>query len=302
MNLHHLQYFITLAHMEHFTQAATMLNITQPSLTYAMNSLEAELGVELFEKSGRNIALTRHGKQFLEQIEPAINQLNQSFETMKLIGQGKEQLHIGFLPVLGVQYIPYLVSDFQKTEEGSNIKFQYHSGLTMDLLGLLKEKVCDLVFCSYEAEHPDLEFVPVVSQDLVVIVPEGHPLAEKDEVDLRETTPYPQVFFHKRAGLRAIVDQLFQKIDVVPQVVMEAEEDKVIAGFVAAGFGIAVVPEMSVLDQLPVKRLRLVSPEWQRNFYLVYPKNTSKTRALQTFIEYVRTQADLNQPIDKNYL
>ena len=51
MNLHHLQYFITLAHMGHFTQAAAVLNITQPSLTYAMNSLESELGVELFEKS-----------------------------------------------------------------------------------------------------------------------------------------------------------------------------------------------------------------------------------------------------------
>ena len=50
MNLHHLQYFVTLAHMEHFIQAAAALNITQPSLTYAINTLESELGVELFEK------------------------------------------------------------------------------------------------------------------------------------------------------------------------------------------------------------------------------------------------------------
>lgn len=302
MNLHHLQYFIILAHMEHFTQAASMLNITQPSLTYAMNTLEAELGVELFEKSGRNIVLTRHGRQFLEEIEPAISQLKQTVDTMRLIAQGKEQLHMGFLPVLGVQYIPHLIADFQKTEEGNGITFQYHSGLTTDLLQLLKEKECDLVFCSFEAEHPELEFVPVVSQDLVVIVPENHPLAQKDEIDLCETAPYPQVFFHKRAGLRAIVDQLFQKIDVVPQIAMEAEEDKVIAGFVAAGFGIAVVPEMSVLDHLPVKRLRLVSPEWQRNFYMVYPKHTTKTQALQTFIGYVQEQTQVKQLINKIYL
>lgn len=302
MNLHHLHYFITLAHMEHFIQAASALNITQPALTYAINNLEEELGVALFEKKGRNVTLTRHGRQLLEEIEPAVEQLDHSFERMKLIGQGMEQLHIGFLPVLGVQYIPYLVSGFGKTEAGERVTFRYHSGLTLDLMQMLKGKTCDLVFSSYEAEHPELVFVPVVSQDLVVIVPKDHPLAGKDEIDLRETEPYPQIFFHRRAGLHAIVSQLFQKIHVTPRVVMEAEEDQVIAGFVAAGFGIAVVPEMSVLDHLPVKRLRIIRPDWQRNFYLVYPRDGVRTPALQAFLVYVQNQAEAHLPFDKIFL
>ena len=58
MNLYHLRYFVTLAHLEHYTKAAEILAITQPSLSHAIASLEKELGVKLFEKEGRNVVLT----------------------------------------------------------------------------------------------------------------------------------------------------------------------------------------------------------------------------------------------------
>ena len=65
MNLYHLRYFSTLAHIEHYTKAADILAITQPSLSYAISTLEEELGVKLFEKNGRNVTLTKYGKVFL---------------------------------------------------------------------------------------------------------------------------------------------------------------------------------------------------------------------------------------------
>ena len=66
MNLYHLRYFVTLAHLEHYTKAADVLAITQPSLSHAISSLEEELGVKLFEKNGRNVSLTKYGKSFLK--------------------------------------------------------------------------------------------------------------------------------------------------------------------------------------------------------------------------------------------
>ena len=57
MNLYHLRYFSTLAHIEHYTKAADILAITQPSLSYAISTLEEELGVKLFEKNGRMLLL-----------------------------------------------------------------------------------------------------------------------------------------------------------------------------------------------------------------------------------------------------
>ncbi len=69
MNLYHLRYFVTLAHLEHYTKAAENLSITQPSLSHAISLLENELGVALFEKEGRNIVLTKYGKIFLKDVE-----------------------------------------------------------------------------------------------------------------------------------------------------------------------------------------------------------------------------------------
>ena len=89
MNLYHLRYFSTLAHIEHYTKAADILAITQPSLSYAISTLEEELGVKLFEKNGRNVTLTKYGKVFLKDVEEVLNRLDSSVNSLKLAGKGE---------------------------------------------------------------------------------------------------------------------------------------------------------------------------------------------------------------------
>lgn len=83
MNLYHLRYFVTLAHLEHYTKAAENLSITQPSLSHAISLLENELGVALFEKEGRNIVLTKYGKIFLKDVEKSLEILDSSVKSLK---------------------------------------------------------------------------------------------------------------------------------------------------------------------------------------------------------------------------
>lgn len=73
MNLNHLNYFRVLAKVEHYTQAASILSITQPSLSHAISNLESELGTYLFEKQGRNVKLTKSGKLFLKYVDESLN-------------------------------------------------------------------------------------------------------------------------------------------------------------------------------------------------------------------------------------
>ena len=89
MNLYHLRYFVTLAHWEHYTKAAAELSITQPSLSHAIASLEQELGVNLFEKEGRNIVLTKYGRMFLEDVEKSMEILDSGIKTLKSAGAGE---------------------------------------------------------------------------------------------------------------------------------------------------------------------------------------------------------------------
>lgn len=291
MNLYHLRYFATLAHLEHYTKAARKLNTTQPNLSYAISSLESELGVALFEKEGRNIVLTKCGKDFLTDVEASLSILDASIKKMQLIGRGEGLIEIGFLRTLGTKYIPLTLSNYLHTAAGENVTFNFYDGITADLIPMLKNKTCDVVFCSYSKNEPEIEFIPIATQNLVLIIPNDHPLASKNKVDLSETLPYPQIFFHPRSGLRSIIDNLFEKIHATPEIAMEIEEDQVIAGFVAAGFGIAIVPDMFVLNQLPVKILSINNPSWERRFYMAYLKKQFKTPAVNNFIQFIRDKS-----------
>ena len=273
MNLYHLRYFVTLAHLEHYTKAADVLAITQPSLSHAISSLEEELGVKLFEKNGRNVSLTKYGKSFLEDVEQTLNRLDSSVNGLQLAGKGEGQIDVAFL----------------NANKGKQIHFNLFCDkvLTGDILTGLKEKKYDIGFCSKFDDEPLIEFIPVAKQDLVVIVPPEHPLAEKSEIHLEETLPYKQIIFKKRSGLRQIIDQLFKSIGQYPDVAFEIDEDQVAAGFVANDFGICIAPDIPILHSLNLKILPLVSPSWQRNFYMAMLKDVYHPPVVEAFKKFV---------------
>ena len=198
--------------------------ITQPSLSHAISSLEEELGVKLFEKNGRNVSLTKYGKSFLEDVEQTLNRLDSSVNGLQLAGKGEGQIDVAFLRTLGVDFMPKIIRSFLNANKGKQIHFNLFCDkvLTGDILTGLKEKKYDIGFCSKFDDEPLIEFIPVAKQDLVVIVPPEHPLAEKSEIHLEETLPYKQIIFKKRSGLRQIIDQLFKSIGQYPDVALRS--------------------------------------------------------------------------------
>lgn len=287
MNLLHLRYFVELAHTRHFTRAAERLCITQPSLSHAITQLEAELGVPLFERTGRTTVLTRFGEQFLTCAQQTLSTLDEGVDALQRVARGEGLVRLGLLRTLGVDFVPGLAARYLRENPDRNIRFTFHTGVTQQLLDGLMEKRFDLVFCSQPPAELQLTAVPVGRQDLVLIVPRGHPLAELHTVDLAQALPYPQVYFAKGSGMRNVVDGLFAQIGGTPQIAYETEEDQVIAGLVAQGFGIAVVPYMEMLLRLDVKILQIGCPVWERNFYLVSNDKGYLPPAVRQFRQYV---------------
>ena len=269
MNLPQLRYFVELAHTQHFTRAAERLCITQPSLSHAITQLENELGVPLFERTGRATALTRYGEQFLSCVQQTLTTLDEGVDALQRVARGEGLIRLGLLRTLGVEFVPKLAARFLAANPDKDIRFTFNTGVTQQLLEELLANRFDLVFCSQPPAELRLTAAPVSRQDLVLIVPRSHPLANLHTVDLADTLPYPQVFFSKGSGMRDIVDDLFAKIGGTPQIAYETEGDQVIAGLVAQGFGISVVPYMELLLRLDVKILQIDRPVWERNFYLV---------------------------------
>ena len=125
MNLYHLRYFSTLAHIEHYTKAADILAITQPSLSYAISTLEEELGVKLFEKNGRNVTLTKYGKVFLNDVEEVLNRLDSSVNSLKLAGKGEGCIDVVFR-TLGIDFLPKIMRGFLEQTSGHCLSQNMH--------------------------------------------------------------------------------------------------------------------------------------------------------------------------------
>lgn len=287
MNLFYLRYFVTLAHEKHYTKAAKQLCITQPSLSHAIDQLEKELGVQLFERAGRNTTLTRFGEEFLACAEHTLETLDDGVETIKRSAAGDGVIRLGFVRPLGIKFIPKLAAEFLRKNEGKNISFTFNTDVTGKLLAGMKDKRFDILFCSEPPQEFGFHAVAVKRQELVLIVPGSHPLASRDEVRLCETVDFDYVYFHSNSGIRKVIDDMFAREKITPRIVCETEEDEVIAGLVAAGFGIAVVPYMDMLLKLDVKIIKITSPSYERSFFMVNDDRLYMPPVVKSFYDFV---------------
>ncbi len=287
MNLYQLRYFAELAQEQHYTNAAQRLNISQPSLSHAISQLQEELGVQLFEKAGRGTRLTEYGNEFFQCVKRSLSILDNGIEDMQRHARGEGLIRLGFLTQLGVEFIPGLASRFLAQNSKHNINFTFHADRTPDLLEGLKQQKYDLVFCARPVESEDFSCVPIDRQELVLIVQEDHPLADKERIALDDTLEYPYIFFDNSTGLRPVIDELFDKIGRHPEIAYETDEEQVIFGLVSHGFGIAVTPYRELLLKLNVKILPIISPTWEGNIYMVSNKQAYLTPAVKNFRDFI---------------
>lgn len=122
---------------------------------------------------------------------------------------------------------------------------------------------------------------------MVVIIPRGHELSGKKEVDLIETIPYPQIIFKPNSGLRPVIDRLFGEIGAEPVAACEIEEGGAMAGMVAENFGIAVLPNMPILKNLDVQIIKIRKPAYRRYFYMSRMEHRYLSPVAEQFIQFM---------------
>jgi DNA-binding transcriptional LysR family regulator len=243
MNLKQLQYFSKLADTEHYRKAAEELYITEPSLNRAIRELENELGLQLFEKKGRNIFLNKYGRIFLPYVRRSLQELDKGVDIMKAYTRpDRGNITLGFIYTMGYTFVPELITQFQALPKNTHITFDFVQGTTTKLIRDLKEEKIDMAFCSYVENEPEIMFYPISEEELVVAVPKGHPLSNRGSVSLKELEPYPFISFDKQSGLYDMITQIMDAADSHPHVACHIEEDNAMAGLVASGYGVAIIP------------------------------------------------------------
>lgn len=295
MNLKQLEYFRVLAGLEHVTLAAEKLSITQPNLTYAISELEKELGVYLFEKQGRNIRLTKYGRFFLNYVDRSLNELERGEKELKrLVNPSHGTIDLAFIYTLGPHFVPNMIKEFISDDANKNISFNFSQGNTKDIIKGLKEEKFDLAFCSLVEDEQNINFSPLVEQELVLITSKDHPLSKYDSIDLKETSDYPFVYYNKQSGIRPLIDSLFNEIGVTPKIICEVEEDSAAAGLVAINYGIAVVPKVWVLNHFDIKTIKITNPPHKRFIYMAYIKNKYLSPTVHLFKDFAVNYSQKN--------
>lgn len=296
MNLNQLHYFVTLAHMEHYTNAAQKLSITQPSLSHAISSLEEELGTSLFERQGRNVALTKYGKLFMEYAEEALDILDAGIKkTRAMTSERSGKVDIGYIYTQGSEFIPEVISGFLEANRDKKVEFGFSNGVTKEIVEGVKEEKYDIGFCSMVTGEKELDFVPVSQEKLIAAVPPEHPLAEKKSVRFEEIASYPQIFFNRGSGLRGVISQIFKDYGIKPDIVYTVDEDSAMVGLVARGFGVGIVPDAATVRSMKASFLEIEDLDYRRFIYMVTLKNKYQVPVAKAFTEYVKDYYSLKK-------
>lgn len=289
MNLNQLNYFVTLARVQHYTRAAHALMITQPTLSHSIAHLEEELGTQLFEKFGRKVVLTKYGEVFLGYAEQTLSVLDEGIRMLQMMtGEEEGRIDLGYIYTRGSEFVPGIVRDFMKLNQDRKIHFTFTNGVTKNLLESLKNKKLDVVFCSHVENEPDVDFFPVSEEELVAIVPAGHELENRNSVTIRELGKYPQVGFVRTSGLHLPICGLFEREGVKPEIVYEMEEDLAVAGMVAQGFGVAIIPNISGLKHMDVKSIPIENLDYKRYIYMAVLKERYLPPVCIEFINFMK--------------
>ncbi len=298
MNLQHIEYFVELAHTHSFTAAAQRLNITQPNLSYAIGRLEEELEVPLFEKNGRNNVLTTYGHEFLTYAERMLKTLNTGIDAVQNTAAGKMTIRIGALSYLCTRYIPRMVRAYQKSHPEHPVEFLFETGSTRTLLDGLNEGRYDIIFCAPSREVA-FSSLPIADQKLVLIVPENHRFADKTEITLEETGDENYILYPSGSGMRKVIERYFVKAGFRPKIKFEVVEDQVIAGFVAEEFGVGILPDSEILNNFPIKKIRISDPEMERKIVMLWDSNAYMAPKIRDFVRYVKTETLMKKVSEK---
>ncbi|MCQ4082512.1 LysR family transcriptional regulator [Streptomyces sp. RB6PN25] len=236
-----LAQFVAVARREHVTRAAQDLGVPQSTLSRAMVRLEADLGVTLFARHGRNVSLTPAGRTFLHSVERALDGIERAAEAVRADADpASGRVAFGFLHTLGPETVPGLVSEFRSHHP--RVRFQLVQNYAEAMLERLRTGQLDLCLTAPLPDAPDLVVRPLDEQRLRLVVPDGHRLAARKRVRLAEAADEVFVTLEPGYGLRRITDELCAQAGFTPTVAFEGEEAETLRGLVAAGLGVALLP------------------------------------------------------------
>ncbi|MFH7600515.1 LysR family transcriptional regulator [Streptomyces racemochromogenes] len=282
MQFQQLVYFVAVAETRHFTRAAEREHVAQPSLSQQIKALERELGAELFSRARGNIALTDAGEALLPLARRILADADTArLEVQELLQLRRGRVRLGATPSVCTGMLPGVLRAFHTAHPG--IELLIEEGGSLDLVRELARGVLDLalIVLPLPPSAPPLTTVELLTEDLVVVSSRDLPPpgggGELGIADLREE---PMVMFRHGYDLRDLTVGACRAAGFEPVFTVEGGEMDAVLGFVRAGLGVAVVPEMVVEHGGPgLRATPLAGSPLRRTIALAHRTDVAPPRA-----------------------
>ncbi|WP_145133080.1 LysR family transcriptional regulator [Paenibacillus sp. Y412MC10] len=283
MELLQLKYFLEVARLEHMTEAARSLHVTQSSLSKTIGRLEEDLGVPLFDRIGRKLRLNEFGSRFYRRAERALFELEQGKQEISDVSRQEDGTLE--LAVTTASTLPQILREFRNKRP--DIQFHVQMLTTQEMVTLLHRGEVDFCLSSPPIKGEDIECQIMFIDPILVAVPKGHRLANRNSISLTELRDECFVGVKRGYGTRDLVDSICKSVGFVPTYVYEGDEPARLSSLVEAGIGIAFIPSTARYSGEHIKYLKVENHELVREIALLWHRSRYFSRAALEFREVV---------------
>lgn len=243
MELRQLRHFLALADELHFGRAAQRLALTQPPLSQSIQKLERELGVRLFERTRRRVALTHAGKAFLDEARPLLARAGGAVERARRAGRGETgRLAVGFLANTAYTLLPLVLREF--AQRFPQVTLELRELTQPQQFEALRRENIDVALLRPPVEDPELASQVILEEPFVAALPSGHALCALRRIPVLRLAGEPFVMYPRQPSLvfHHQVMEICLRSGFSPRVAQEVSQTHTVVALVSAGIGVALVP------------------------------------------------------------
>lgn len=287
MDLRQLRYLVALADERNFTRAAAREHVAQPALSQQIRRLEDELGLTLVRRTTRRMSLTEAGELLVARARRVLAEVDAArAELQALSGLQGGRLALGALHTMGPVDLSLLLASFHRRHPAVELTVREQS--SEELAQMLRDDEIDLAFLSVteRIQSHGLHLHPLVSEELVAILPSSHRLARAEQLRLADLGDDPFIGFRPGSRMRELLESAAAQSGFVPRVALESNESRRIRSLVSSGLGVAILPRSDAEGPgAPVRVARLIAPELHRDVTLAARADRHHPPAAQAFLE-----------------
>ncbi|MGM7722316.1 LysR family transcriptional regulator [Metabacillus sp. Hm71] len=289
MEIRQIRYFMEVAMREHVTDAADALHVAQSSVSRQIFNLESELGVDLFIREGRRVKLTPIGKIFLERMQHAMNVIDDARrEVEEYLDPEKGTIRIAYPISLAAHTMPTVIYAFRMRYPDA--KFQLKQALYRDIIdGVIKGDFNLALIGPLPMEEKKIDRKILFTEHIVALLPIHHPLAKRSSIKLRELKDDPFVLLPEGFVFRDIVVNACNELGFSPHVAFEGDDIDALKGLVSAGLGVALMPEVTLVEAIPrsTVKIPLTEPNVTRTVGVITPIHRSLLPTEKLFYDFL---------------